>query len=96
MIRHWIVNLFLVVVAGVGGVWYYQQTSQAEQALCALRLDLEVRVANAQKYLDDVDNGVREPIRGISKADITTSINNQRRTIDALANLDCTKEEAPK
>lgn len=89
MIRTWGVNLLLVAALAVAGTYTYTQTSEAERALCALRLNLEVRVADSEKYLADVRAGKREPVRGITEADIRTSIRNQRQTIDALSELDC-------
>jgi hypothetical protein len=45
--------------------------------------------AASQQYLDDVRSGKRKPIVGITEADITTSIQNQQQTLDALSNLNC-------
>lgn len=89
MIRRWVVNIAVVLVAVVAGFWQYSQNSQAKRALCAFRLDLEVRIDNSRKYLDDLDTGKREPIPGITRVDIVTSLQNQERTIKALSSLDC-------
>jgi hypothetical protein len=85
----WLANLALIAVILGIGVWNYTQVNQAEKALCSLRDNLEVRVAASQQYLDDVRSGKRKPIVGITEADITTSIQNQQQTLDALSNLNC-------
>jgi hypothetical protein len=85
----WLANLALIAVILGIGVWNYTQVNQAEKALCYLRDNLEVRVAASQQYLDDVRSGKRKPIVGITEADITTSIQNQQQTLDALSNLNC-------
>lgn len=89
MIARWALNFTLIVVLAGVGVWQYSRTNQAEQALCALRTDLEVRVDSSRKYLRDLDAGKRDPIPGISRVDIVTGIRNQERTIGALQVLDC-------
>lgn len=89
MIGRWALNFALIAALFLIGFWQYQQTSQAQHALCTLRNDLESRVVRSRDYLDDLDTGVRDPIPGISRADIVTGIQNQERTISALNNLDC-------
>lgn len=54
-------------------------------ALCALRNDLEVRVASSRSFLVDHPNG----IPGISAKAIRDGIANQERTIVALSVIDC-------
>jgi hypothetical protein len=88
-VRGWAVNLLFVAALAAVGLWLHQQTNQAERALCALRFDLEVRIDNSRRYLDDLDTGKREPIPGITRVDIVTGIQNQERTIDALGSLNC-------
>jgi hypothetical protein len=85
----WLVNVALIAVIVGIGAWNYSQVNQAEKALCSLRENLEVRVASSEQYLADVSSGEREPIQGITEADIITSLKNQRQTIDALSNLNC-------
>lgn len=85
----WVFNFALVAVLAIAGAWQYGQATKAERALCVLRGDLELRVGNSRKYLDDLDTGKREPIPGITRVDIVTGIQNQERTISALENLDC-------
>jgi presenilin-like A22 family membrane protease len=62
---------------------------ETNTALCALRGDLERRIAAAEVFLDENPDGVP----GISAEVIRTSIANQQLTIDALSSLDC--EVAP-
>jgi hypothetical protein len=81
--------LIVLVLAGVG-YWNYTNVSQAQRALCTLRQDFEGRVQSSRDYLYDLDTGRREPLPGITRADIVTGIKNQERTIRALGNLDCT------
>jgi hypothetical protein len=54
-------------------------------ALCALRSDLEQRVASSEAFLRRHPHG----ILGISAKDIRTGIVNQQRTILALSGIDC-------
>lgn len=62
-----------------------QVVRSTNSALCALRIDLEVRVASSEDFLVAHPEG----IPGISRADIEQSISNQLRTITALASLEC-------
>lgn len=75
--------LFVALIGG--GVYVYLDADRTGDALCALRVDLEVRV-NANK-----DFLIRHPkgIPGVKPAEIQTGIKNQERTIDALGNLSC-------
>lgn len=54
-------------------------------ALCALRADLEQRVADGRTFLLTHPNG----IAGIPAASLQQSIDNQQRTIDTLSDLNC-------
>jgi hypothetical protein len=58
---------------------------QTNDALCALRVDLEARVAASEQFLEDNPNG----IPGLPAAVIRTGITNQQRTIEALGDLEC-------
>lgn len=89
MSRQWAINIGLVIVIALIGLWSFKQSNRAESALCVLRGDLVTRAENSRKYLDDLDLHKREPIPGISRADIVQSIANQQRTIDALSGLNC-------
>jgi hypothetical protein len=62
-----------------------QVSKDTNTALCALRHDLELRVASSQQFLEEHPNG----ISGITPQTIQQSIDNQMSTIDALSNLDC-------
>jgi predicted negative regulator of RcsB-dependent stress response len=87
--------IIYVVLAGLGlFAWIDSSNQRAEikqvaistnQALCALRFDLEARVENAEQFLVNNPDG----IPGLSAASIQTSIESQRRTIVALRGLDC-------
>lgn len=88
------VVLYVVLALLVGFVWISgvqqrddiaQSANSTNQALCVLRADLEVRVADSIKFLADHPNG----IPGIPVASIQQSIENQQRTVDALSGLEC-------
>ena len=88
------VVLYLVLVAFGTFAWIEaanrrddikQAALSANSALCALRNDVERRVVNSQEFLDKHPGG----IPGISRQDIKQSIANQRRTIKALGDLEC-------
>lgn len=74
---------FVVTTAFV--VQLIRQNSQANAALCTFRGDLQQRAIGAQDFLREHPDG----IPGISAKALRTSIDNQRRTVDALASLDC-------
>ena len=60
---------------------------QTTAALCALRSDLERRVATSEAFLAEHPHG----IPGISAKQIRDGIRNQERTIRALSGIDCPK-----
>jgi hypothetical protein len=61
------------------------ENSRASVALCALRVDLQRRVAASEKFLAEHPNG----IPGIPARTLRDSIDNQQRTISALVVLRC-------
>ena len=89
VVKQWGAHIVVVVLIFAAGAYLENRASKAEDALCTLRADLEERVVRSRDYLDDLDLGRREPIPGISRADIVQSIENQDRTIRALSPLDC-------
>lgn len=78
-------TLVLYVMVAALGLFVYTQAHQNKAALCALRTDLERRVAVSETFLEENPEG----IPGISPAALRTSITNQRLTIQALSGLDC-------
>jgi predicted negative regulator of RcsB-dependent stress response len=56
-----------------------------QQALCALRNDLERREETTERFLQEHPNG----IPGISSQQLQESLENQRRTIRALRFIEC-------
>jgi hypothetical protein len=88
------VALVLIALAVVGGLAYYihktralaQQNSQTTVALCALRADLDLRIASSNELLTDHPRG---PIFGIPRSVIEMSVANSKRTREALSDLDC-------
>lgn len=77
--------LVLTVVLVVIAVHASDDASQTTRSLCALRHDLEERVAGSDNFLRDHPRG----FAGIPAATIRASADGQRRTIRALSNLKC-------
>jgi hypothetical protein len=75
--------LYLAVAAVV--VKTYRDANRNTDALCALRHDLERRVASSQAFLDKHPAG----IPGIPVQTIKDGLVNQQRTITALGDLRC-------
>ena len=83
---------FLVIVTGLLGTvlvgvatFTYLNSQEVNDAICNLRADLERRVITSQEFLEKHPRGVG----GISREDILVGIENQQRTITALASLNC-------
>jgi hypothetical protein len=64
-----------------------EANAQTTEAVCALRADLERRVATGTKFLAAHPDGVL----GLTPREIRTSLENQQRTILALSGLECPK-----
>jgi hypothetical protein len=81
--------LVMVLVVVMSAVWVLvdttQKGSQTHDAVCIFRADLERRAEDGRTFLKNNPDG----IPGIPAAVIQTSIDNQERTIAALASLDC-------
>lgn len=77
------VSLYLVVVVAVFLV--YRDANHTTVALCALRADVEQRIASSQDFLKEHPNGVP----GFNAAAINASLVNSQRTVKALSGLDC-------
>jgi len=58
--------------------------------LCAFRRDLVRRHDSTAKFLNE--NPGKEPIPGISRADLRRSLSNLKATISSFNDLDCPKE----
>jgi hypothetical protein len=67
------------------GAWTYHDSRRNHQALCALRGDLQARIASSTSFLIAHPEGVA----GISAKVIHDGIVNQQRTVRALHNLSC-------
>lgn len=85
--RHlWNIIAPLVVGALLAfAVWQGVLNAQQGQAICTLRHDLEHRVAQSYSFLHEHPRG----IPGISAGTIRKSIDDQGRTISALAGVSC-------
>lgn len=57
--------------------------------LCVFKHDLQRRADDTQVYIIELQHGARQPIPGITIADLRRSLAAQRATIDSLSNLDC-------
>ena len=83
-------QLLLVYAAVVGAfAWNSSETRKvagdSNDALCALRVDLEKRVASSEQFLRENPDG----IPGIPAKTIRDGVTNQQRTIKALSQLAC-------
>jgi hypothetical protein len=78
-------SLALVVIVVVGFVIVTGQNDTVTNALCALRGDLEHRVAQTDKFVAAHPHG----IPGIPVATLRVQADGQRRTIAALGGLNC-------
>jgi hypothetical protein len=63
------------------------RNNQTTEGVCALRADLERRVALGVKYLETHPNGAL----GLKPEEIRAGIDNQQRTVTALGDLDCSE-----
>lgn len=66
-------------------VWQGVLNRQQGEAICTLRHDLEHRISQSNDFLDKHPHGAF----GFSRAQIEKSINDQSRTIKALAGVSC-------
>lgn len=67
------------------GAYVFIENASTTRAICALRSDLELRTQTSKAFLKDHPKG----IPGIPAKQITESIENQERTINALDNVSC-------
>lgn len=79
--------LFVILILAV--VWVLVENGKTTNALCDLRADLERRVHASEVYLDDIRIHPENAIPGITQAMVTRSLRDQRRSVDALSNLNC-------
>ena len=68
------------------------EAAQTHDALCALKFDLQRRANDTQEFLDDLATGQREPIPGLTVADLKRSLNGQQSTLASLKHLECRDE----
>lgn len=96
ILSRWTIALYVAValIAGIGVLSNRAtvNTNQAniariDTALCAFVGDLERRADSTAEYLKKHPG--KEPIPGISRADLRRSLENQRRTLDSLKGLKC-------
>lgn len=60
-------------------------SAETQDALCALRVDIEQRVQGSREFLADHPNG----FLGYSASAIRVSLKGQERTVEALSDLSC-------
>lgn len=80
----WATAVLYVVLIGLG-YYIYAVSNENTDALCALRSDAEARIEQSQQFLNTHPNGVA----GISAEQLKRSLNNSKRTYEALKDLDC-------
>lgn len=95
---------FIALIPALVGVWLLDRETdarisenralagegvRAHDALCILRDDLRRRADDTEKFIDEIDRGVRPAISGISRADLLRSLEARRSTLKALAHLKC-------
>jgi hypothetical protein len=61
--------------------------TETHSALCTFKADLQARFENTKEYL--AKHPGKEPIPGITRADLRRSLDAQRSTLDALSVLEC-------
>lgn len=86
--RYLTAYLFFVVVLLVGMVrveLVARDGSEAHEALCELRADLERRAESLVAFIEEHPQGVL----GISRTDLERSLSSQHQTIASLADLEC-------
>lgn len=76
--------ILYLAMLGIAGYAWWTAHKNAE-ALCAVREDQERRVTASLQFLADNPDG----IPGISAAQIKTSIENSKRTVEALSGVNC-------
>ena len=81
------IGAMLVLLASVAALAYY--AIQTHDALCKFKGDLEHRAEQTALFVDEIESGKREPIPGISLADLRRSYSNQVATLSSLSDLDC-------
>lgn len=86
--------LSIVLVTGIGFLDSVKQKNAIAEvslnnraALCAFRSDLERRVETTKKFLRRNDDP--EPIPGVTRNSIRTTLRNQQRTLVSFRSLDC-------
>lgn len=86
--ENWYRDVWLIITTGLT-LWAialtFQASSENHRSLCALRADLEHRVANSRSFLNSHPQGAF----GFSRAVIVKSATDQQRSIRALRYLDC-------
>lgn len=80
-----IATLLLYVCLIGAGTYAYLESQKNHHALCSLRADLDERVTTGETYLKAHPEG----FAGVSATQIQETIDNQKRTIEALSNLAC-------
>lgn len=84
-------TLTLVVILVAGGIYVWSEARRTHDSLCVFRADLEARVAQTRDFLVEHPRG----FAGIPAGTLQKSIDDQQRTINALANLDCPAAPTP-
>lgn len=85
-LRGIVIATVILYIALIGaGAYVYAEDHTTQQSICALRGDLETRVHEGKVFLVEHPKG----FGSITAHQIQESINNEKRTIDALSDLAC-------
>jgi hypothetical protein len=77
--------VLILAAGGASAIYVVNTNKDTRDSLCTLRGDLESRVQQTRDYLDKHPEG----FPGVSARQLSESIRNQDRTVDALGALDC-------
>ncbi len=96
-LSRWTITLYICVGIVAGGLFisaseergrHAQDIARIDHALCTFVEDLQRRIDSSRDYLKK-HKGEKEPIPGITRADLRLSVQRQQATIDSLDGLDC-------
>ena len=92
MVEHRNVLAYAVLVAAMlVGVYRVESVAKENRdSICRFVVNLTERRDAQVEYRDDLEDGTRPPIPGVTIGDIQRSIDQQTATIDAFAELNCT------
>lgn len=85
-IRWLAVSTMILVVCLAGAMAYtYSESQTNHSSLCSFKGDLQTRVVEGESYLKGHPQGVA----GVPASTIKESLDNEKRTIESLSDLNC-------